>query len=89
MNGIKFFPKNLEITNKRIFLRVYLNVPLLKWKILDHTRNLLILPFLQELIKRKSRIILISHLGRPEGKKEKELSLNPIFEYLKTKIKTN
>ena len=88
MNGIKFFPKNLEITNKRIFLRVDLNVPLLKGKILDHTRILLILPFLQELIKRKSRIILISHLGRPEGKKEKELSLNPIFEYLKTKIKT-
>ncbi len=88
MNGIKFFPKNLEITNKRIFLRVDLNVPLLKGKILDHTRILLILPFLQELIKRKSRIILISHLGRPEGKKEKELSLNPIFQYLKTKIKT-
>ncbi len=38
MNGIKFFPKNLEITNKRIFLRVDLNVPLLKGKILDHTR---------------------------------------------------
>ena len=88
MNEIKFFPKHLEITNKRIVLRVDLNVPLLKGKILDHTRILLILPLLQELIKRKSRIILISHLGRPEGKKEKELSLNPIFEYLKTKIKT-
>ena len=63
MNGIKFFPKNLEITNKRIFLRVDLNVPLLKGKILDHTRILLILPFLQELIKRKSRIILILKAG--------------------------
>ncbi len=88
MNGIKFFPRDLQIEKKRIVLRVDLNVPIQEGKILDHTRILLILPFLQELIKRKSRIILVSHLGRPEGRKEIKLSLNPIFEYLKTKIKT-
>jgi len=88
MNGIKFFPKDLQIANKRIVLRVDLNVPLQDGKILDHTRILLVIPFLKELIKRKSRIILISHLGRPKGEKEKRLSLNPIFEYLKTKIET-
>ena len=88
MNGIKFFPKDLQIANKRIVLRVDLNVPLQDGKILDHTRILLIIPFLKELIKRKSKIILISHLGRPKGEREKRLSLNPIFEYLKTKIET-
>ena len=88
MNGIKFFPKDLQIANKRIVLRVDLNVPLQDGKILDHTRILLIIPFLKELIKRKSKIILISHLGRPKGERERKLSLNPIFEYLKTKIET-
>ena len=88
MNGIKFFSKDLQITNKRIVLRVDLNVPLQDGKILDHTRILLVVPFLQELIKRKSRIVLISHLGRPKGEREKKLSLNPVFQYLKTKIKT-
>ena len=88
MNGIKFFSKDLQIANKRIILRVDLNVPLQEGKILDDTRILLVLPFLQELIKKKSKIILISHLGRPTGEKEKKLSLNPIFEYLKDKIKT-
>jgi len=88
MNGIKFFPKDLQIANKRIVLRVDLNVPLQDGKILDHTRILLIIPFLKELIKRKSKIILISHLGRPKGERERRLSLNPIFEYLKTKIET-
>jgi len=88
MNGIKFFPKDLEIKNKRVILRVDLNVPLQSGKILDSTRILLIVPFLKELIERKSKIILISHLGRPEGKKEKELSLTPIFEYLKKQVKS-
>ena len=69
MNGIKYFPKDLEIKNKRIILRVDLNVPIRSGKILDHTRILLVVPFLKELIKRKSKIILISHLGRPKGKK--------------------
>ena len=88
MNGIKFFPKNLEIEDKRVLLRLDLNVPLKDGKILDKTRISLAVPFLKELVKKKSKIILISHLGRPKGKKNKKLSLAPIFEYLKKKIDT-
>ena len=86
MNGIKFFPKDLEIEDKRVILRLDLNVPLIDGKILDETRILLAIPFLKELIKKKSKIILISHLGRPKGKINESLSLSPIFRYLKRKI---
>ena len=89
MAGIKYFPKNLNIENKTIVLRLDLNVPLKEKKIQDHSRIDLTLPFLKELIKKKSKIIIITHLGRPEGKKNKDLSLMPIYKYLKTQIKTN
>ena len=89
MNGIKFFPKDLEIEDKRVILRLDLNVPLIDGKILDETRILLAIPFLKELIKKKSKIILISHLGRPKGKINESLSLSPVFRYLKRKIDSN
>ena len=89
MPGIKYFPKNLKIENKTIILRVDLNVPIKEKKIQDFTRISLVLPFLKELIKKKSKIILLSHLGRPEGKKDANLSLLPIYKYLKEKLNTN
>ena len=89
MLGIKYFPQNLNIKGKKIVLRVDFNVPLKDKTIQDYTRILLALPFLQELIKKKSKIILISHLGRPQGIKDNSLSLLPIYKYLKTKINTN
>ena len=89
MPGIKYFPKNLKIENKTIILRVDLNVPIKEKKIQDFTRILLVLPFLKELIKKKSKIILLSHLGRPKGKKDTNLSLLPIYKYLKEKLNTN
>ncbi|MDC0426448.1 phosphoglycerate kinase [Pelagibacteraceae bacterium] len=89
MSGIKYFPKDLKVENKTIILRVDLNVPIIEKKIQDFTRITLVLPFLEELIKKKSKIILISHLGRPKGVKDTKLSLLPIYKYLKEKINTN
>ena len=89
MSGIKYFPKDLKIENKTIILRVDLNVPIVEKKIQDFTRITLVLPFLEELIKKKSKIILLSHLGRPKGIKNKTLSLLPIYKYLKKKLNTN
>ena len=89
MSGIKFFSKDINIENKTVILRVDLNVPLLNKKIQDFTRILLILPFLEELIKRKSKIIILSHLGRPKGIRNTNLSLLPIYKYLKEKLNTN
>jgi len=89
MQVIKYFPQDLNIEGKRIIVRADLNVPLKDKKIQDSTRIEQILPFLQDLIKRKSKIILISHLGRPKGVKDNSLSLLPIYKYLKEKLSTN
>ena len=89
MPGIKYFPQDIKLENKTIILRVDLNVPVIDKKIQDFTRILLALPLLEQLIKKKSKIIMLSHLGRPKGVKESALSLLPIYKYLKTKLNTN
>ena len=58
MSGIKYLPQDLNLENKTIILRVDLNVPIVEKKIQDFTRISLILPFLEELIKKKSKIII-------------------------------
>jgi|TARA_B110000444_G_scaffold201075_1_gene192780 phosphoglycerate kinase len=89
MVGIKYFPKDLNIENKSIVVRLDLNVPLKNRKIQDHTRIKLALPFIKELTKRKAKIIIISHLGRPKGIKDNDLSLLPIYKFLKEQLNTN
>jgi len=89
MPGIKYLPQDISLENKTIILRVDLNVPIIEKKIQDLTRILLTLPFLEKLIKKKSKIIIISHLGRPKGSKNSNLSLLPIYKYLKKKLNTN
>ncbi len=85
---MKFFPKNLDIDDKRIILRVDFNVPIENEKISDPSRILSVIPFVEKLIKKNAKIVLVSHLGRPEGKKDSKFSLMPIFEFLKKKIGT-
>ena len=77
--------KNLN--NKKILLRLDLNVPLERDKITDTTRIDKILPTLNFLIKEKAKIIILSHVGRPKGKIVEELSLKPICEELQKKLK--
>jgi len=89
MSEIKYFPPDLNVKGKKIIVRLDLNVPLKDKRIQDTTRILQALPFLEDLIKRKSKIILISHLGRPQGIRNSNLSLLPIYKYLKEKLNTN
>ena len=89
MSEIRFFPEDLEIANQKVILRLDLNVPIKKRIIKDDTRITLCLPFINKLIKKKAKIIIISHLGRPKGVKDPDLSLIPIYKYLKEKLKTN
>ena len=79
--------KNLK--DKKILLRLDLNVPLDKGKIVDTTRIDKILPTLRFLIKQNSKIIIISHVGRPKGKVINELSLKPICKDLGDKLNHN
>ena len=78
--------KEKNLNCKKILLRLDLNVPLKNGKISDSTRIDKILPTINFLIKQKTKIIIISHIGRPKGKKVKELSLKPIVEDLRKKL---
>ena len=88
MSNLKIFSEDIKINNKRVIVRLDLNVPISKSSIEDSTRIEMIEPFINQLIEKKAKIILISHLGRPKGKVVKELSLNPIFNYLQKSLNT-
>ena len=75
-----------NLRDKKILLRLDLNVPLDKEKISDTTRIDKILPTLKFLNEQKAKIIILSHVGRPRGKVLKELSLKPICENLQEQL---
>mgnify|MGYP001016425908 CR=1 FL=1 len=83
MNNIK---DQENLNQKIVLLRLDLNVPLKNGKITDQTRIDKILPIIEFLSKKKSKILVISHVGRPKGKAHKELSLKPICENIEKKI---
>ena len=89
MDKINFFPDNFNVQNQTIILRLDLNVPIKDKIITDDTRISLCLPFINKLIEKKAKIIIISHLGRPKGIRDPSLSLSPIYKYLKKKLQTN
>ena len=73
----------LNLTKKKLLIRVDLNVPLSEGKISSDKRIRAILPTLKIGIENKCTIILISHMGRPkEGQFDKQYSLKPVAEYL-------
>ena len=57
-----------NLNDKKVLLRLDLNVPLNHGKITDSTRIDKIIPTLKFLIKQNSKIIILSHVGRPKGK---------------------
>ena len=77
----------MDVKNKKIILRLDLNVPIKNKIIKDDTRIAACLPFIQRLINKKAKIIIISHLGRPKGVRDPNLSLAPIYKYLKKGLK--
>ena len=78
-----------KLKDKKILLRLDLNVPLENRKITDATRIDKIIPTLKFLIKQNSKIIILSHVGRPKGKFVNELTLNPICKDLSKKLNQN
>ena len=83
MNNIK---DNENLNQKKVLLRLDLNVPLKNGVITDQTRINKIIPTIEFLLNKNSQIIIISHVGRPKGKINKDLSLKPICENLEKKI---
>ena len=86
---MKSIKEEANLNNKKILLRLDLNVPILGDKITDTTRIDKILPTLKFLISQNVKIIIISHVGRPKGKVVNELSLRPICKDLEIKLSEN
>ena len=79
--------KDLNLNNKKILIRLDLNVPLNGKNIVDTSRIDKIIPTLIYLLKNNSKIIILSHIGRPKGKVVNELSLKPVLDYLIKRLK--
>ena len=80
MNSI--LDKNLILKEKKVILRVDLNVPMKNGSITETSRIVKILPTLKLLIEKEAKIIILSHIGRPKGKVVSGMSLEPISKKL-------
>ncbi len=69
---------DLDAAGRRVFLRADLNVPMADGRVTDTTRIDRLVPTVEELIRRRSRIVLASHFGRPGGRVVPALSLAPL-----------
>jgi phosphoglycerate kinase len=81
--GIKTI-EELDIREKRVFIRLDLNVPMSKGRISDDTRIRAAIPTIKYAIERKAKIVMASHLGRPKGlaTDREKYSLDPVADRL-------
>lgn len=76
---------DIDVSGKRVLVRVDFNVPMQDRKITDETRITAALPTLMELINRDAKTILVTHLGRPDGRTP-ALSTAPLAEALSKRL---
>ncbi len=73
---------SIDVSGKRVLVRVDLNVPMKNGQVTDATRIERAVPTLAELAAKGAKVIVLSHFGRPDGKRVPEMSLKPLVEPL-------
>jgi phosphoglycerate kinase len=73
---------DLDVAGKRVLVRVDFNVPMKDGKVTDTTRIDRTVPSLEELAGKGAKVIILSHLGRPKGKKNPEFTQKPVADAL-------
>jgi phosphoglycerate kinase len=76
----------IDMTGKTVFLRVDFNVPLDKGKITEPHRIQSAVPTIRLILEKSKKVIIASHLGRPNGRKDPKFSLAPIRAYLEQSL---
>ena len=75
--------KDQDLSNKNVVVRLDLNVPIQDKQIIDSTRIISSVPTIKYLVNKNCKVLLISHLGRPEeGKFDDDLSMSPVAKKL-------
>ena len=75
--------KDQDLSNKNVVVRLDLNVPIQDKQIIDSTRIISSVPTIKYLVNKNCKVLLTSHLGRPEeGKFDQDLSMSPVAEKL-------
>lgn len=81
--------RNVDVKDARVLVRTDFNVPVKNGKIIDDYRIQKALPTIRALMEQNATIVLCSHLGRPDGKAKKELSLKPVAKRLEELLKAD
>ena len=74
----KLSVRDLDLNGKRVLVRVDFNVPVKDGKVTDDTRIKASLPTIKHIVDKGGKAVLVSHLGRPDGKADPKYSLKPV-----------